>query len=123
MGSFERLAQEGGVAAHVELLLDEPPGAAREPDAQLGVGEQPFDSIGEGGGVALGDHQARLPVAQHLGDAGNVRRDAGRAQGHRLQENGRQAVAVAVSSDDAGGGEDRRAPDGFDQLALRTGAG
>ena len=54
MGGLERLAQEGGVTAHVELRLDEPPGAVREPDAQLGVGEQPFDGVGEAAGSRWG---------------------------------------------------------------------
>ena len=43
-----------------------------------------------------------------LGDAGYGGRDAGGAQGHRLQKDGRQSIAVPVGTHDAGHSEHRR---------------
>src|SRR5215212_6871171 len=121
-GDLEYLAELRGVAVDVELCLDQTPRPIGEPDAQIRLLEQPSDGRGEGDGIPLRDHEPRLSVAYHLRDSGYVGRDAGRAQCHRLQEDGRQAVAVPIGTDDARRGEHRCALDEPDQLALGAGS-
>jgi hypothetical protein len=121
-GSLEYLSELRGVAVDVELCFDQWPRHIGEPGAQIGLLEQPSDGRGERGGIPLRDHKPRLSVAYHFRDSGYVGRDAGRAKGHRLQEDGRQAVAVPIGTDDARRGEHRCVLDEPDQLALGAGS-
>src|SRR3712207_2990140 len=120
-GSLKELAKLCGVAVDVELCLDQTPRPSGEPGAQIRPLEKPSDGRGECGGIPLRDHEPRLSVAYRFRDSGYVGRDAGRAQGHRLQKNGRQAVAVPIGADDARRGEHRCVLDESDQLALGAG--
>src|SRR3712207_5839584 len=85
-GSLEELAELRGVAVDVEFCLDQPPRPIGEPVAQIRLLKESSDGRGECGGIPLRDHKPRLSVAYRFRDPGYVGRDAGRAKGHRLQE-------------------------------------
>src|SRR3712207_5537010 len=121
-GSLEELAELCGVAVDVELCLDQPPRSIGKPGAQIRLLEKPSDGRGECGGIPLRDHEPSLSVAYHFRDSGYVGRDAGRAKGHRLQKNRRQAVAIAIGADDARRSEHSCVLDESDQLALGAGS-
>ena len=111
-----------GVAVGVELRLDQTPRPTGEPNAQVGIFEQAFDGYGERGGISLRNHEPRHPVVYDLGDAGYGGRDAGGAQGHRLQKDGRQSVAVPVGTHDAAQRTPPRPERVTSQLVLGTGS-
>jgi hypothetical protein len=94
------------------------PACDRRPET--GVGQQPLERVGQRHGIACPRDQPGLVVPDDLGDAGHVAADAGRAERHRLDQHGRQAVAVAVASDDAGAGHDRRPAHRLEDLGLRA---
>jgi hypothetical protein len=119
--SLRRTLRAGGRRSGcVELALDEGAAGLGAAPTQGAVVEQPGERRGERFGVALGHAEAGLAVAHQLGDAGDVAGDAGRAERHRLEKHGRQAVAVAVAPDDAGAGEDARAAHRRDHRVLRA---
>ena len=119
-GPAEEGAEPFRIPVDVERGLDQAAGRRGEADAKFGVGKQAGEGVGESGGVAPGDLQPRLAVAEHLGDARHVRGDARRAERNRFEEHRRQAVAVAVAADHARGGEDGGPAEPLDHLALRA---
>ena len=95
----------------VVVAFDEGAGVGREAHGECRVVEQAGDGVGEGGRVVGRGEQAGVAIAHEFGDADDVCADARGAERHGFDEDGRQAVAVAVSADDAGGDEHRRLPD------------
>ncbi len=76
-------------------------------------------AFGQRLGFVLADQQAGPAVGQHLRDAGDGRGHAGCAQGHGLEQHGRQPVPVPVGSDHARSSEHGRLANHGDHLVLR----
>ena len=98
-------AQFGGVLVDVVVLFDVGAGVGGKVFAVSGFFEQAGDGYGEGVRIVRRHEQAGFAVVDEFGDADDVGRDAWGTKRHGFDEDGWQAVAVAVGADDAGGDE------------------
>ncbi len=91
----------------IELLPDRLARLFGDAPCEGAVEDDGAQRRGERGGVGGGDEEARLPVADHLGEASGARGDDGDAERHRLQDHHPEPLVERGKGACIGEGEDR----------------
>jgi hypothetical protein len=105
----KQISKVCSISADVEVAFDPASCLARDSRPQPGIRQQALDCRRERNRITLPDDEPRLTILNGFGYAGDIGRDARGANSHGLEQYGRQAVAVTVIPDNAGGDAHRGA--------------
>ena len=104
---------------NVKFRLDQLPSAFRQRSAKCRIVKQSPDLIGQRQRIMLGRDQAGPFMLDKLRDAGDIRRDARRAQRHCFEQDRGQAVSVPIGADNTRRGNHSTAAYSGDDLSAR----
>ena len=122
-GAVEVFAQLGGGLGELEALFGDLLSGAPVAGAQLRVGGELREGVGERVLIAWCDQQSGLLVFDHFWDADEPGGDDRQRGGHRLHDDGGKNVAGAFAIDDRGQGEDVAAGELCLELVVATASG